>query len=402
MGFTGGSRSFDIIRQVVGNVVNFINKRPTPCTAPCDGWVLKMHYQWTFWIFLGGFTAIWQSWYHKDVIVCTSKFNAENQVRLDYLNICLSFPFIEKATGVEYLLFYRWIHWVMLILGGLFYLVRKLSKRFENCKVKKLFEDLVPNIIKYDHSGDAVERTGRYLSFNMGGHDFLFYKYLVCNIFALILDIFSFFILDFCLNNKFLNLGYDAYPFTKDIVNFSDPLSQAFPPFARCDLHERTEITFKRTEQFGCHLTVMEMYEKVFVALWIYLIAVTTTTACYILYLFLFLHPVTRRLIFKPTPSVSAKDCDVERVNEALGTYKVGDFYLLYRLQSFIPHPLYYKLLLNITDRDFQIHVMEKVAVFPRLQTVVSEKPPFKSVKKTRNKIIENGYLKHNKGLLVE
>ena len=379
----GGS---DFIKKFAGNVIHFINRRPTPCTAPCDGWVLKMHYQWTFWLFLAGFTAIWQSWYHKDVIVCTSKFNAESQVRVDYLNICLSYPYVETPTGKQYLMFFRWIHWAMLTMAGLYYLVRKLSKNLENAKVKRLFEDLVPNIFKYDFSGDGIERASRYLTFNSGGHDSLFYKYLICNIFALILDIAAFFMLDFCLNNKFLNLGF-AFPFHRDAWTFSDPLSKAFPPFVRCELSSKTELTSQRGEKFGCHLTVMELYEKFFVFLWFYLIFVTVATAFYILYLFVFLIPVTRRYVFNPTPSVTAKFLDIERVDSALKKLRVGDAYLLYRLQSFLLHPNYYKLLMKISDPDFNNYILDKVTVFSKLQPVSSGKTPVKVKKDSSGKI---------------
>ena len=51
--------------------------------------------------------------YHRDVITCVSHFNAETQVRLDYINICLSYPYVEGEEGEprRYILFYRWISW---------------------------------------------------------------------------------------------------------------------------------------------------------------------------------------------------------------------------------------------------------------------------------------------------
>ena len=305
---------------------------------------------------------------------------------------------MERVEGErEYLIFYRWVHWVILILAGLFYSVRKLSKLFENVKIKKLFEVVAQHISKYDFSGDAVELAGLYLTFNARTNDALFFKYLACNIYALLTDICTFFILDFCLNNRFLNLGYDTYPFTKDIVQFSDPLSQAFSPLVDCELTPGVAITYERAEKFGCHLTMMEYYKKYFVALWCYLIISTTLTACYILYLILFLFPFTRRLVLNPEPFITAKECDIERANEGLDSMKVGDIFLLYRLEYLIPHINYYKLLKNITDVSYKEYGLIKSKMFHKLKnarlgnsSLKEEKPPIKesnNIIKRRNKV---------------
>ena len=58
-----GTGSVDI-RQILNTIVNVVKSRAnTVCTAPCDGAVLKMHYRWTFFIFIGGFFTVWYQWY---------------------------------------------------------------------------------------------------------------------------------------------------------------------------------------------------------------------------------------------------------------------------------------------------------------------------------------------------
>ncbi|XP_063610410.1 innexin inx2-like isoform X2 [Penaeus indicus] len=368
-----GGRSFDIIRQIVGNVVNIFNKRASPCTAPCDGMVLKMHYQWTFWVLLGGFSAIWYSWYHRDVITCASHFNAETQVRLDYINICLSYPFVQGAgedldegEGGQrrYLLFYRWIHWALLLLAGIYYIPRKISKTSENTKVKKLIEDLAVNAHRYDGlERELVDRTARYIAFNLKTHNGLYYKYLTCNLVALLVDIFCFQFLDFMFQGRFLRYGFQAYPFNRDPQQFTDYMSEMFPPFADCELHNEVQLTNKRIERLGCHLTVMELYEKVFLALWLWLIILTSITVGYIIFLSLMWVPWARLFMLRIAKPLSAKDTIRNTICNIVSSCKIGDVYLLYRLKQHFSHARYYELLTRLSDPDFLRTMLDSVSI---------------------------------------
>jgi len=359
-------RSFDIIRQIVGNVVNIFNKRLSPCTAPCDGMVLKMHYQWTFWVLLGGFSTIWYSWYHRDVITCASHFNAETQVRMDYVNICLSYPYVD-GIGEDrrrYLLFYRWIHWALLLLAGIYYIPRKISKTSENSKMKKLIEDLAVNAHRYDGvEKELVERTARYVAFNLKTHNGLYYKYLTCNVVALLVDIFAFQFLNFLFQGRFLQYGYQAYPFNRDPVHFTDYMSQMFPPFANCELHNEVQLVNKRIERLGCHLTVMELYEKIFLVVWLWLICLTTMTAGYIVFLFLMWIPQARMLFLRVAKPLNAKDTIRNTICNIVSTCKIGDVYVLYRLKQHFSHARYYELLTRLSDPDFLRMMLDNITI---------------------------------------
>ena len=360
-----GGRSFDIIRQIAGNVVNIFNKRQSVCTAPCDGWILKMHYQWTFWVFMGGFSAIWYSWFHRDVIQCVSHFSAETQVRLDYMNICLSYPFVRQEDGTKrYLLFYRWVHWVFLLIAGLYYIPRKMSKTSDNPKVKKLFEDLAITLHRYDNvEKENMERAARYVVSNLKTHNGLYYKYLICNVIALAIDIFCFHFLDFVFQGRFMRYGFNAYPFYRDPRQFSDTMSRTFPPFAKCTLHKNVQLVDERTEEFGCHLTVMELYEKIFLFVWFWLIVLMVITSIYIIYLFLLWISFVRLHILRISKPVQATDSVRSVVCSVISNCKIGDIYLLYRLRQFFSHARFFDLLTKLADRDYMQAVLDNVKI---------------------------------------
>ena len=397
-------RSFDIIRQVVGNVVNIFNKRPAVCTAPCDGQVLKMHYQWTFWLMLGGYSCIWYSWFHRDVITCASHYNAETQVRLDYINICLSYPYIQVGSERRYLLFYRWIHWVLLVLGAFYYLPRKISKGSENPKVKKLFDDLAVGVHRYDnYEKEMVDRAARYLAFNLKTHNVLFYKYLGCNVLALVIDVCAFHVFDYIFQGRFVELGFQAYPFNRDPQAFTDYISQTFPPFVDCELDTTSMLTNKRTEKLGCHLTVMELYEKLFILLWVWLIVLTTVTSLYIIYLFFFWSPWARIRILRISKPVQARASVRSTVESVIRNCKIGDVYLLYRLRTHFSHAKYFDLLTKLSDPDFLRLVLDNITVDQghKGQGDARHRKP-NQIKNTPNKYNDSLYSKPNKGILVE
>ena len=409
MGMPGqGGRSFDIIRQVVGNVVNIFNKRPSVCTAPCDGMVLKMHYQWTFWIMLGGYSSIWYSWFHRDVITCASHFNAETQVRLDYINICLSYPFLQIGSTRRYLLYYRWIHWVLLVMGAFYYLPRKISKNAENPKVKKLFDDLAVGVHRYDnYEKEMVDRAARYLAFNLKTHNALFYKYFACNVLALVIDICAFHVLDYVFQNRFLELGFQAWPFNRDPKTFTDYVSETFPPFVDCELNIVSQLTNKRQEILGCHLTVMELYEKLFIALWLWLIILTCLTCMYIIYLLFFFSSYARLYILRIAKPVNAKNSVRNTVVSVIQNCKIGDVYLLYRLRQHFSHSKYYDLLTKLADPDFIRLVLDNISIDQLHKGGQQDLRHRKQalMKNTPSKYPDNVNMytnKPNKGILVE
>ncbi|XP_068234808.1 innexin inx2-like isoform X2 [Palaemon carinicauda] len=346
-----GGGSVDI-RSILGSVLNVIKSRANQiCSSTCDGLVLRMHYRWTFCMLLGGFLTVWYSWYHRDVITCVSHFNAETQVRLDYINVCLSYPYVEDNGSRRYLLFYRWISWSLLVLAGIYYIPRKVSKNFDNARCKKLLEDLAANAHRYDQAEkELVERAARYILFNLKTHNGLYWKYLTVNVLALAVDIFAMQYLDFILQGRFLQYGFKAYPFERDPQTFSDYMSQMFPPFASCELSHENQLVNKRIEKFGCHLTIMELYEKLFLLLWVWLIILSFITCCYIVFLLTMWLPCVRTYLLRFAKPIHSENKARDVIFNVSKNCKIGDVYLLYRLKSHLSHARFYELMSRLSD----------------------------------------------------
>lgn len=286
------------------------------------------------------------------MITCVSHFNAETQVRLDYINICLSYPFVMDEHGEKrYILFYRWISWSLLVLSFVYYIPRKVSKSFDNARCKKLLEDLASNAHRYDQFEDQlVERAARYVIFNLKTHNGLYWKYLFVNLLALGVDLFAMQFLDFILQGRFMAYGFRAFPFNRDPEGFTDYMSQTFPPFASCVLSNENQLVNKRKETFGCHLTIMELYEKVFLGLWVWLIVLTLVTCVYVIFLLSMWTPCVQAYLLRTAKPVHASDKVRSVIQTVAKNCKIGDVYLLYRLKGHFSHVRFYELMVRLTD----------------------------------------------------
>ncbi|XP_037790298.1 innexin inx2-like [Penaeus monodon] len=340
------------LRAIFGNVLHLFKSRANQiCAASCDGLVLRMHYRWTFCLLMGMFLTVWYSWYYRDVISCVSHFNAETQVRLDYINICLSYPYVEDSGSRRYLLFYRWISWSLLVLAGVYYIPRKMSKNLDNSKCKKLLEDLAANSSRYDQAErELVDRASGYILFNLKTHNGLYWKFLSVNIVALVVDVFAMQYLDFILQGRFIQYGFNSYPFNRDPRNFTDYMSQTFPPFASCELSIENQLTNRRTEKLGCHLTIMELYEKVFLGLWLWLILLTLTTCCYLIFLGLMWLPRMQQYLLRTAKPGHTNSKMGSVIEDAIKNCKIGDVYLLYRVKQHLSHARFYELLARVSS----------------------------------------------------
>lgn len=267
------------------------------------------------------------------------------------MNICLSYPYVDDNGTRRYLLYYRWVSWSFLLLAAVYYIPRKASKILDNTRCKKLIEDLASQAPRYDLTErELVERAARYIFYNLRTHDGLYWKYLSVNVLALMVDIFSIFFVDFILQGRFIKYGFMSYPFERDPWKFTDYMSQTFPPFASCELTPTNKLVNKRNEKFGCHLTIMELYEKVFLGLWLWLIVLTFVTCCYIVYLVLMWVPCVQVYILRTAKPAHANDRVRQLVQSVARNCKIGDIYLLYRLRQHLSHARFYELMTRLSE----------------------------------------------------
>ena len=358
-----GMGNDSLIQQIVQGVFKVATKKPRLSTPMCDGFILKLHYLWTFSLFLFGFATVWYSWYFHFTIICVSRFNANAGIPTNYLNVCFSYPFVQHETHREYLLYYRWIPITMLTIAAIFYIPRKMSKYSENPKIKQLMEEMSLYQFRFDQTEkQLIYRASIYIAYNIRTHNWLFCKYITCTVLCLIIDIIVFYGLDVFLLGKFSTYGINALPFNRDPIGFSDYISKTFPPFVDCEIGEVHQLLNKRTEQFGCHLPIMEFYEKLFFIIWVWLVLLIVITTIYLIFIMCFIvFPCFQFILLRIPKPPNANGSVKGTILTVLRFCKVGDIYLLYRLKQYSSAAMYYEILNKLTD----IEMMEVIKKEP-------------------------------------
>ena len=384
-------KSFNLFQSIVTQVINIRRNSRRP--NPSDGFILRMHYQWMFWFMIAVFGAVWYSWYHRDVIVCVSQFNAEIPLKVEYTNVCLSYPYLNGSDAKRYLMFYRWTHWIMLCLAAVYYLPRKFLKKTENRKLNKIFHEVSLNTNRYDCiDEDKLNKVTQYFAYNMGSHDEIYHGYIISNIVALISDAVTFAFLHWLFQYRFGNLIYNSWPFNRDNVEFSDYLSVTFPPFVDCQLTPQHELVSNRTEVIGCHLVLMEFYEKVYVVLWLVLVLIITITSLYTLFLACFKFKRFYKPLLKYISNKLSSPHDDILIEKMVAQYGPSDMYVLYKLSEYLNNVEFYYLFRKLTNKDL-------VGAFRKMASM--------HIGKAANRARDAGddcnqMRKANKGLLVE
>ncbi|CAL4116511.1 unnamed protein product [Meganyctiphanes norvegica] len=446
------------ISSIIPSITQFFKDRKKKSRSTiCDGLVLRMHYSWTLMAMLGAFVTVYYGWWTNededgtkvDQIICASHFSAtEMEKQRNYINVCLSYSFIEdksRPNGRRYLLFYRWIDWSLLLLAAIYCVPRKVASDCENQKVKDLLsqidneekigsgefkksiaraqkklmgakadaknideEDLHTKRIREEVklANELIEKMGiqedkectklkttkvkellddiaavnkeniketltgneksessraeKILNLAKAAdyitrksHVALFWKYMGVHFIALGIDLCVLGYLDFLLQGRFLTYGLHAYVW-RDPQTFTDYISKTFPPFASCELNEENMLVAKRTEKLGCHLTLMELYEKVFVFLWFWLILLTFFTIVYIVgYFITFFTPCIRKHIFyvKHPDYSDQRKMDLQ-LKEVYYQCDYGDFFLLHQIRKLLSNIQMFELLLLLRDPE--------------------------------------------------
>ena len=279
-----------------------------------------------------------------------SHFNVERHVPLEHINVCYSYPYIEQDGSRRYLLFYRWAPWLLLVIAGIYYIPRKVSKYFDNAECTQLLQDLANNAHENQGERGPVEKAYCYVLSNIKTHNGLYWKYQAINVLALLTDIFAMLFLNIILQGRFIQYGFKAHPFQRDSKNFSDYMSQTFPPFASCELSSENQLVFRRVEKYGCHLTMMELYEKLYLGIWFWIIIQALITCCYIIFLFTIFLPCVKSCLLMSAKPAFGKNKVREIIKNVSIHCKIGDVYLLYRIKSHLSHVRFYELMTRLSD----------------------------------------------------
>lgn len=337
----GGSGMLGQIKSILSPLV----KRDDGTPEIVDSFVLRMHYSFGVSVFVLAFSIVQANWFTKEAVHCVFGFNADRTVTPAIKNTCLSYPYTCKPPREtvydgedcprQYLMFYRWIHFSFLALAGIYYLPRIVAKKTSHSPLKKLLSHLISMEKRYDDSAfeNGVSKMVTYFENHFSVHGSLYTRLLMCHVIAVVIDVGSFIYLDFFMQENFIGLIYNSYPFQRNPGNFSDNLYQVFPPFVFCSIDEYNLINNARVDVLHCHLLLMELYEKVFVILWVMLaFLMVIAVVSLVVLLLIVLPPFNRVFLFTFTTSKKVKKIK-RKVRRIFG---YGDLHVMHMMKSHV------------------------------------------------------------------
>ena len=304
------SSILDIIKtkiiSKIGNKYNYNNYQSS------NSLVLKLYYYFGTVLCFTITTCIFYNVFLTDTIICSDGMgNYDKKIKFLLVNYCHSYPELLTIKKKNFALFYKWVPWITGLLSILLYTV-KIIINMSSCNyTAKYLLKIVRNNdysnryyhneILDDQNNININKNDNIDQFNENDDDEnelyklinnkwnkcrnLYWGCLFSHIYALLLNIALFFLLDFLLQGRFLSYIPNTFPFNRDPKNFTDTMSQIFFPFAKCESSAGL-LQLGRSEYLLCHLTLMEYYEKIFFILWIFLAITPILNTIYIIYLF--------------------------------------------------------------------------------------------------------------------
>lgn len=271
-------------------------------------------------------------WHCSKTIFCFKQSYAEEFVIQDVVNFCLSYSYLEmEGKKRVYIMHYRWIPWCILFLIVLFYTPKQVVK-FTSCTLLvNFFKRITTGINECNYTYRTTDKTDKedvlahdiaeYLSRHKGYSNASYANCVVVHVYTLLVNILGIYLLDLMLDGKFISYVPRIYFLSQNnIQTFKGGTFEIFPPFVDCAT-STNDFGVGRQEFLRCHLPFMEMYERCFVIIWVWLAGLLTLNVCYLLYLLSLKTICVRYFLFGKAVG---------------GGHRIGDVFLYYKVSRMV------------------------------------------------------------------
>lgn len=250
---------------------------------PVDSMIVQLHSTYSSLFLISCWLFATCYYYTSDPILCVSKFD-RSVVASHIEHMCLTYSYTQSSlqTTRYYVLHYKWIHWMFLLLALIykisgFIMIHLYSPNYLLSTLKNLSYGRYYNL-----NSRSLSRSIWYWQRNYGRHGDLHRNKCVVHIVSLLTNAFAFLLINQLLQGNYYVTLIRHWPFTRD---FTDALSSLFPAFTECEISPKMQLWWGRTERVGCHLPLMEVYEKVFLVLWVWQGILAVATLLYLIHM---------------------------------------------------------------------------------------------------------------------
>lgn len=310
--------------HLIGDIVKYFSFDETNI----DNWVFKLFYKGCFILFLCGSMVGILSQYFGEPINCDFK-GIDSEMASDYCWIhgssyippeyqqhlkCIvdldgvdsaddapdtSYYQVQCHISIQELKlnfwdFFQWVTFFMMIQAGTFMLPYKIWRALEGGLLEEFGLDAKSAIMLKEDYGDAlvlesiVEKYVKYFKSIFHRNNYYFAKYLACEGLNIIILFLNFYITDLFLNGNFWYYGWDVIQYNRmpasDRRNAVNPMCRAFPLEVSCTVPNVGAAGGEQNHNGLCVLSQNIINEKMYLAIWFWLVFLIIITPLCIIY----------------------------------------------------------------------------------------------------------------------
>ncbi|XP_040572044.1 innexin inx2 [Lepeophtheirus salmonis] len=296
----------------MAHMINDLAKFFTWDDINIDNWNFKLFHKGNALFFFGGSLVGVMSQYFGEPINCDFK-GLEGELASDYcwihgssfikpeyqthMKCIVDLEGIDSEDDAPDTSYYQWVTFMMLFQAGITLLPHKIWNLIEGGLIASFGSEGKASIMLYDHSKmeeesvvmeKVVQKFVNYFRAIFHHNNLYFFQFFCCELLNYLILLFNFWATDLFLQGKFRYYGWNVlqyYLMTKaERENSINPFCQTFPTEVSCTV---PNIGAAGGEQFHNGLCVLSqniINEKVYLALWFWLVFVMILSIMYFLF----------------------------------------------------------------------------------------------------------------------
>lgn len=258
-------------------------------------------------------------------------------------------PYINGQSEKTLHAYYQWVPFVLFFQGVLFYVPHYLWKIFEDRKLQKITNGLLGRTLKIEDRSDKCSELVRYVVETFHTHNLYAIKYFICLFLNFVNVLCQMYLINVFLGGVFMTYGTDVlYWSESEPETRTDPMIEVFPRVTKCTFHKYGPSGTIERHDAMCVLALNIINEKIYVALWFWLIILAVVTSLWLLYVLAVISvPSMRRTMV----SRNAKQDYKQRLDPIMKKAQFGDWFMIYMLSKNMDSILFDDFVKKLADK---------------------------------------------------
>lgn len=332
-----------------------------------DNHFFRLHYRVTVVILLAFSTLVTSGQFFGDPMDCHfpdfpykslntycyvhSTFLVEKSINLP-TGQRIPYPGVSGHTEEDQLKFYDYYQWIFLVLivqALLFYIPHYIWKAWEGGRMKMLASELASPVLSRSCMENNIEPLVDYFCVTLHAHNSYAYKYFTCELLNLVNVVGQ-----ICFMNAFLGEDFAFYGIYVIMYNqrltqsVKNPMERLFPKMTKCVYHKYGPSGSLENRDGICVLPQNFVNGKMYVFLWFWFHILALISLLVVLFRIITL--ISSSCRFYGFRSSSWMSCAKNNF-VVFQRLKIGDWFLLHRLQQNINSLAYKELISHLAQR---------------------------------------------------